>query len=408
MSQPAVLPFDHAATTPMDPALLQALHKNSMRSGHPWSRQHRLGRQAHVELELAREGIATEFGCSNAKQVLFTSGATESIRVLIHQFLEHARRVYPQQLPTVVTSTIEHRATRVPLQHYAECRQIQWNQVSVTAAATLNMSELQENLKNATGPVLVSVILGHNEFGTLQSARALAELCEQYGAWLHLDAAQVWGKGVWTGESADPYFSPSAWITISAHKRGGPHGVGALIAPKRTQIEWTQADSPEIQAGLGTPALPWIELLRIWQRRRKEHPLEERESGQQLRTQARFLWDQLREKLPTLQWVGEGFEERVPGHLSMRLPGMPASQWMLQTPGVAFSAGSACSNVSQGPASLPLGVKLGMSASEAAEVIRLVLWRSPLEQSQTQVQLQDMLVEAAERLRKGATPSWNR
>ena len=192
--------LDWNATAPMDPTV-QKMYWEAMQKhwGNVHS-QHRLGRDTAVAVELAREQVAAKVGV-HPQKVRFTSGATEANSWVLSYFSRRGK---------VLTSAIEHPSV-------AEWRT---DKVSVNAQGVVELEDLKQKLEQG-GVALVSVMAANNETGVLQPIHQVYEICRAYKVPYHCDASQVYGR-MEIQIRAD-------FITLSAHKFGGPKGVGMLI-----------------------------------------------------------------------------------------------------------------------------------------------------------------------------------
>jgi len=190
--------LDHNATSPMPTAVRDAVVDAMDRFWANPSSPHRLGQAASVQVEQARRVIAERAGVA-AKTVHFTSGATEG----------NAWVLAGQSLP-VIASAVEHPSV------------LAWASETIGAdtGGVIDTEALDRRL--AEGPAVVSVMAANNETGVIQPVEEIAQICKARGARLHCDATQ------WFGRFTGPLFGD--WITVSAHKFGGPRGVGAMIS----------------------------------------------------------------------------------------------------------------------------------------------------------------------------------
>ena len=191
---------DHNATAPMSDAVVAAV-EDAMRTS--WANPgspHRAGQGSAVRVQFARRQVAEMVGCP-AKEVFFTSGATEANAWVLHS----------SSMP-VVASAVEHPSV------------LDWadETIDVDESGVISLAKLEERLQR--GPALVSVMAANNETGVLQPVADVRALCAKYQAPYHCDATQIPGRM--------DFDVQADWVTISAHKMGGPRGIGALICAK--------------------------------------------------------------------------------------------------------------------------------------------------------------------------------
>jgi cysteine desulfurase len=210
--------FDYNATTPLDPAVKEAmLPFLGEVYGNP-SSVHHIGRRARALLDEARDSVATTWG-SKPSEVIFTSGGTESNNLAIFG----TARLLREKGRHLITSTIEHHAVLHCFQYLERKEGFSVTYLPVTEEGLIDPSDL----KNAFRPdtVLVSLMAANNETGTIQPVAELGALCRERGVIFHADAVQWFGK--------EPFESIHQFnadlVSACAHKFHGPKGAGALF-----------------------------------------------------------------------------------------------------------------------------------------------------------------------------------
>lgn len=217
--------FDHNATTPLDPRVLEAmLPYLSSRYGNPSSR-HEYGRVARDAVDRARAQVAEAFG-AHATEVVLTSGGTEANNL----FLKGAAARMP--LGCLALGPIEHPSVLQPARQLAR---VGWRLdcLAVDGDGVLDFSTVDEIL--ARRPALVSLMMANNETGVVEPVAELATRARAVGALMHVDAVQAADKLAIDFRSL--HGAGVSALTVSAHKIGGPKGVGALIVDKRVELE---------------------------------------------------------------------------------------------------------------------------------------------------------------------------
>ena len=343
--------LDYAATTPVPRAVAEAMAEALTESfGNP-SSQYSLGRQARDRLERDRRVIAGALGCK-PEQLFFTSCGTEGDNWAIRAALHQNRRVGRH----IVTTAVEHSAVLQCL------KALEREGYSVTylkpdGQGRIAASQVAEALREDTA--LVSVMLVNNETGARFPVEEIAALLHDRPALLHTDAVQAFLKVPFTAASLG-----ADYITLSAHKIGGPKGVGALFAGGRAKVPQPLLYGGGQEAGTrpGTEATAQVAgFARAVQLR-----LERRE---EIDAQIRELNGYARERLaaiPDLRFIGAG---DAPHILSVSLPGYPSQNIVsdLDAKEIFISAGSACH---RGRASHVL-TAMGLDKRTAAGTVRV-------------------------------------
>ncbi len=218
--------LDHAATTPLRPSVLTAYVEALGVVGNP-SSIHSQGQQAKRMLEEAREAVASSLG-ADAVEVTFTSGGTEAINLAIKGLFWSQRALDPAKR-RILVSRAEHHATidAVEWLEQHEGAVVDW--IPVDSAGRIDLAYVESAL--AHDVALVTALWANNEVGTIQPVEALVALAAAHGVPVHCDAVSAYGH-----VPIDFHSSGLAALSVSAHKIGGPVGVGALVISRATTV----------------------------------------------------------------------------------------------------------------------------------------------------------------------------
>ncbi len=361
-----MLYFDHNATTPLHPSARDAWLAASERFiGNP-SSLHRLGARAGTALGEAREKLAQHLRC-DALDLVFTSGATESSNTVFH----HAARTLPPDAK-VWLSAIEHPCVTAAAHYYFPKRH---QLIPVTRDGVVSLDWLDKELKRQP-PGLIAIMAINNETGVIQPVNALLALCRKHGVPLFCDAVQ------WVGKLTASGIGNCDWVSGSAHKFGGPRGVGFLKCPSRGRIEpLLRGGSQEEARRAGTENVPGILAmvaaleLREAGRVCPQHATELAEPptgalGQMRPTYRDAFERQLRKAIPGTKIIAAK-SARVWNTTLALLPEADCRvRWVVKLDklGVAVSTGSACASGKEEPS--PVLTAMGYTASEAARALR--------------------------------------
>ena len=349
--------LDYAATTPVRKEVREAMARVEMdRFGNP-SSVHRWGREARAALEEARARLARLIGASPV-EIVFTRGGTEADNLAI---LGRARSCRHQ---SVVCSAIEHRAV-LSSARAAEAEGHPLHILPVNADGVVEVEALDAFLDPK--PAVVSVMWVNNEVGTVQPIPELAARCRAAGVVFHTDAIQAFGKFPIRVDEV-----PVDLLSISAHKIGGPKGVGLLYVRRGTEL------SPIIYGGshehgmrAGTEdvagAVGFALAAELWVR-------DLAEQSQRIGQLRDRLETGLRERIPDLVVNGAG-APRAPNILSISLPGVSTETLVvtLDLEGFAVSSGSACSSGAVTPSHVL--TEMGVPDEVAGPTVRFSLGR---------------------------------
>jgi cysteine desulfurase len=339
--------MDNHATTPLDARVLEAMMPYlTTKFGNAASRNHSFGWEAEKAVETAREQIARLIGAS-AKEIVFTSGATESDNLAVKGVAE----MYREHGNHIITQATEHKAI------LDTCKRLEKNGYRITFLPVkddglIDLDDLARAIDKET--ILVSIMAANNEIGVLQPIAEIGKLCHERGVLFHTDAVQAVGH-VPVNVEADNI----DLLSLSGHKIYGPKGVGALYVRRRNprvQIAG-QIDGGGHERGMrsGTLNVPGIVGLGAACAIAQEEMTSEiaRLSG---------LRDRLKNKLEAeLDYVhvNGSMEHRLPGNLNMSFLYVEGESLLMGINDVAVSSGSACTSATLEPSYVLKALGLG-------------------------------------------------
>ncbi|MFS8834675.1 cysteine desulfurase [Synechococcus sp. WC101] len=373
--------FDHSATTPPRPEVIEAMRLAMQESwGNP-SSLHAWGERAAMAMERARQQVAELLNCE-PETLLFTSGGTESNNLALFGVAQ--RYSTPQHLiiSSVEHASVENAARRLQAQGWKVTR------LPVNAAGQVDPQTLLRALQPTT--VLVSIVHGQNEVGSLQPIAELGRLCRQAGVLFHTDAVQTVGR-----IPLDLAQLPVDLLSLSGHKLYGPQGVGALYVRPGVELQpLLRGGGQERRLRAGTQGIPAIVGLGVAAALAAQELQQETARLRQLQRQLA----QLLASVPGLRLTGPSdLEQRLPHHLSYCTAAMPGNVLVreMSRQGIAISAGSACSSGQRIPSRILLA--MGYSEAEALGSIRLSLGKATTQAAVEQVaqSLRALLLSAA-------------
>ena len=338
---PARVYLDHAATTPLRPEALAAFTEAAARVGNAAS-LHGSGRAARALVEDSRERIAAAFD-AHPTEVVFTSGGTESDNIAITG--GYAARTAADPLARgVVTSTIEHHAVLEPVEALrargAEVRLVAPERTGIvdTAAVTASVADLEQS---GTGVAVVSLMWANNEIGTIQPVEAVAAALRGRGIVIHSDAVQAGGP-------CPISFRDSGvdLMSLSAHKLGGPMGIGILLAARDVALEPIVHGGGH-ERGLRSGTLPVAAIAGCAAAVEAATRARAAESSRLLRLRDALIEGALALDLGIIvggAWAPGSAHDRLPGNVHLIVPGCEPDSLMflLDSAGIEASTGSAC------------------------------------------------------------------
>ncbi|MDZ4803107.1 MAG: IscS subfamily cysteine desulfurase [Bryobacteraceae bacterium] len=339
--------LDNHATTPMDPRVLQAmLPWFSEKFGNAASRNHSFGWEAEEAVEKARKQIADLVG-ANPKEIIFTSGATESDNLAIKGVAE----MYAEKGNHIITAASEHKAV------LDTCKRLEKEGYRVTylplkADGLIDMDMLRESITDKT--ILVSIMYANNEIGVIQPVAEIGKLCHEKGVLFHTDAVQAIGK-----IPVNVIKDNIDIMSITGHKLYGPKGVGAMYVRRRNpRVQITaQMDGGGHERGMrsGTLNVPGIvglgEACAICQREMVEETA-------RLQGMRDWLKDKLMSELDET-FINGSMEHRLPHNLNISFAYVEGESMLMGINDIAVSSGSACTSATLEPSYVLKALGLG-------------------------------------------------
>jgi cysteine desulfurase len=329
--------LDNNATTPVDPAVLEAmLPYFCEKFGNAASRNHSFGWEAEEAVKKARQQVAELIG-AEADDIIFTSGATEGNNIAT----KGVAAMYADKGKHIITQPTEHKAVIDPCK-YLEQHGYRVTLLPLDKFGRIDLQQLAYAIKDDT--ILVSIMHGNNEIGTLQPIAEIGKLCKDRGVLFHTDCCQTFGKVPINVQEMGIDL-----LTCSAHKIHGPKGIGALyVRRKRPRVRC----EPVLHGGghergmrSGTLNVPAIVGLGLAAELCRLHMEIEPARLAALRDR---LWKGLSTQLDHVALNGHP-TERTPSNLNVSFAYVEGESLMMGIPEIAVSSGSACTSASLEP-----------------------------------------------------------
>jgi cysteine desulfurase len=374
--------MDNHATTPLDPRVLEAMLPYLREEfGNAASRSHVFGWHAEEAVERSRDVIGALIGASG-KEIIFTSGATESDNLAI----KGAAEFYREKGNHIITCKTEHKAV------LDSCKRLERQGFEVTYLSVDKEGLVDpEDVRKAITPktLLVSIMFANNEIGTVQPIEKIGAICREKGVLFHCDAVQGVGKLPFDVERMNVDLA-----SISAHKMYGPKGIGALYVRRKPRVRLAELiDGGGHERGMrsGTLNVPGIvgmaKASEICQAEMAEEGL--RVGG---------LRERMRESICNrldLVHVNGSKEHHLPGNLNLSFAYVEGEGLMMAIKQVAVSSGSACTSASLEPSYVLRAC--GVEEEMAHSSIRFGLGRFTTQEEVDYVS--DLVVQSVRRLR---------
>jgi cysteine desulfurase len=351
--------LDYQATTPSDPRVVEAmLPFLSVTYGNP-SSMHVLGRQAASGMDAARSQLRTLIGASYDSEIVFTSGATEAD----HLAIAGSAAALRDRGDHIVTTAIEHKAVLAVCERLSR-EGYRITRVPVGRDGLVDPADIAAAITTST--VLVTVMHVNNEIGTIQPLAEISALTRERGVLLHTDAAQSIGTLPFNVDSVGVDLA-----SFSAHKVYGPKGIGALYIRHRSRRPLPQFTGGGQEFGMraGTPNVTGIvgfgAAAAILRRERTAE-------AQRIAEMRDYLLCHLQDALPHA-YINGTMAQRLPGNISITVPGIDAHQLVSEMLGLAISTGSACSTGDANPSHVLTAI--GLHQADARATLRISVGR---------------------------------
>jgi len=346
--------LDHAATTPVDTEVRKAMEPFISDNFGNASSLHSFGREATQALERSRETIAKKLN-ANSEEIIFTSGGTESNNLAL-KGVAFANRDRGKH---IITTKIEHDCVLNSCK-WLEKEGFEVTYLDVNREGFVDMGKLGDSIRKDT--VLVSIIHGNNEIGTIQNLEGIGKICSKKDVYFHTDACQSFTKVPLDAERQN-----LGLVTINSHKIYGPKGVGALFVRKGTRIiPWQHGGGHEFNKRSGTENIPGIvgfaKATEVTGEKEIQHMAK--------------LRDRLIAGIPGEfpdSWLNGPKENRLCNNANFSFKHIEGESIVLKMDmkGIAVSTGSACSSHSLEPSHVLIA--MGLKPEEAHGSVRITV-----------------------------------
>jgi cysteine desulfurase len=354
--------LDHAATTPMHPAAIEAMTAVLGTVGNA-SSLHTSGRAARRRIEESRELIADKLG-ARPSEVIFTAGGTESDNLAVKGIYRARRDADPRHL-RIITSQVEHHAVLDSVDWLVEHEGAQVTWLPTAADGSVSAAALREALRTHDDVALVTVMWANNEVGTIMPIAELAAVAAEFGVPMHSDAVQAVGQ-----LPVDFTASGLSAMSVAAHKFGGPPAIGALLLRRDVacapllhgggQERDIHSGTPDVAGAVGMATAMWLAVDGL------------EANSVRLRALRDRLVEGVLAAIDDVRVNGSG-ESRLPGnaHFTFRGCEGDALLMLLDANGIECSTGSACT--AGVPQASHVLIAMGADAATARGSLRLSL-----------------------------------
>ena len=328
--------FDNAASTPLDPVVLESMMPFlSEQFGNP-SSIYSYGRETRMAIEQARKSVAKNLG-ARTSEIFFTSGGTESSNTILNAAIENLGCTH------IISSPIEHHATLHAVQHLAKKENVQLSFVAILPNGHIDIAHLETLLTNNTEKTIVSIMHANNEIGNMIDLFEVGSICKKHNAYFHSDTVQTVGHFPF-----DLSHTPVDFITGASHKFHGPKGIGLLYINEHIKIvPFIHGGAQERNMRAGTENVYGIvgfaKALEIASSNYEK-------DSEYIQSLKKYMYDLLVEKIPGTSFNGDPFGNSLYTLLSVNFPKSEKTEMILfnlDIHHICASGGSACSSGAQ-------------------------------------------------------------
>ena len=328
--------FDNAATTSLDPAVLEAMMPYlTEKFGNP-SSIYSYGRETRMAVEQARKSVAKNLG-AKPSEIFFTSGGTESSNTILHA------AIHDLGCKHIISSPIEHHATLHTVEHLAKIHNIKLSWVNILHNGHIDLDHLEQLLNTHEEKTIVSIMHANNEIGNMIDLYEIGALCKKNNAYFHSDTVQTVGHFPFNLRE-----TPVDFITGAGHKFHGPKGVGILYINENIKINpLVYGGAQERNMRAGTENLYGI--IGFAKALELASASYEKDSAY-MQTLKQYMHDLLVQKIPGVSFNGDPFGNSLYTLLSTNFPKTDKTDMLLfnlDIHHICASGGSACSSGAQ-------------------------------------------------------------
>ncbi len=338
--------MDYQSTTPVDPRVLNVMIPYfTQKFGNPHSRSHAFGWEAEEATEIARGQVARLIN-ADAKEIIFTSGATESNNIA----LKAVGAFYKEKKNHIITVVTEHKCVLDSARHM-EMDGFEVTYLPVQTNGLIDLAVLKAAIKPNT--LMVSIMAVNNELGVIQPLAEIGKITREHGVFFHTDAAQAFGKIPLDVEAMNIDL-----MSISGHKIYAPKGVGALYVRRRPRVRLESLFSGGGQErGMRSGTLPVPLVVGLGEAARLAG-LEMQDENARIRYLSQKFLKAVMEDVPDVYLNGDR-DQRIPGCINLSFAYIEGESMIMAIKNLAVSSGSACTSASLEPSYVLRSIGVG-------------------------------------------------